>query len=460
MAAEIKVLFEGIGNVKKQIEDAFKGTLKLKSKESKVEKDSIDSLKGQIKEMTKLRNSITNLDKIMELNKKINKQQQQVGKLTNAGVKGKSGGGMGVGAIAKGTFIGGALLSLVKGTKAISFILETISGLLNALIGPFVPMMLKVMTPLFKVLLSMSYFMYNFFKDPLKALMGAGDTLLGGKGEKAQLNASKNVARGAGAIAGGIIGAIFGPVGIAIGAVLGAWIADLGVTLFENVFKFAATFGEILAEFGYKLGEIIAEGVLWIYDKLKIAGDWIVDKLVTGMVYVALLGKLIYDSIKSALSTTWELLKEFSTWIWEKITGAFSSTWEILKGFADWVYTSLKDSLSDTWESMKDAGKELVNAFIDMANWVIDKYNSIPVLGDVGTIPSVNDGIISPAGKIVSVNPKDYLMASKNPDDFRSGGNSGNNITINLTVQGNTDKSVVDTIMKKLRTELSKKGAY
>ena len=490
MGAELKLIFEGLDQVKKKIEEAFKTGMKIDVDKDRMGgkgkvpqsfitgqkqfaanlKQNIDALEGLKKSM----NRFKDFSKIQEINNKIMKENAKITKIeTNiakatgvGGVKGgkgaKGGKGMAGMAILMGGMIG-LMMQLVQSTKSIQFILQFIGGLIDALIGPLIPILLTLLKPFLTIFLFLAQFMAKFFMDPVGALRELFTDLLDGMKNLVGFGGKdkqKGAVSGLGAIAGGGIGfAVGGPVGALIGTMLGPLIGKLAFGLGEWIGNLLGTFhlwlndltgGEVteffngIVDFFSGLWDILAGIFTLDWQRVKdgffkmFDGFWniITYPFEAAWELLKTLGQWIYDKFKESLATTWELLKGFGNWIWDTITGILATSLNVLSDIGSWI----KKKIQKLWEGTKAVGEKL---------W-----------SGVKSTVGIDDGVVSPNGRVISINPKDYLIATKNPKDLMGDKGNGNNITINLTVNGNADRSMIDTIKRELRRELSAKGAF
>jgi len=462
MAAEIKVIFEGLNTIKKKIEEGFKSGIDVTSKadssgvvSGKVPKSFItgqvklaNQLKQNVDALNKFKSSLSkfkDMEKIQEISNKIMKENNKIGQIDNnlkKITKGKVGvidddmpkkggkGGM-KSAVVMGAVMG-LMGQLVQSTKSIQFIMQFVGGLLDMLIGPLIPILLTLLKPFLTIFMFLAQFMLKFFMDPVAALQdlftGVIDAIknIAGFGGK---DKQKGAVAGVGAVGGAGIGAIVGgPLGALIGAVIGPLILSGAVARFiTGIVEWFSGIWDVLSGIVTLDWERIKEGLGKMWD-----GLW----------------KIITTPIALGLGA----LKTFGLWLWKHIKKPFNAAWEKMKGFADWLY-----------DGMKDASKTFGNALISGLNGIIKFINKaldyIPGVSSISKIPKIKDGVVNPAGKIVSVDPKDYLLASKNPRDLM-GGNSGNNIKIDINIQGGVDRTTIEQLKRELRRELSSKGAF
>jgi phage-related protein len=155
-------------------------------------------------------------------------------------------------------------------------------------------------------------------------------------------------------------------------------------------------------------------------------------------------------------SMIWTALSEFITAIMGTITGAISAGWNAVVGViatkmleASTVITTawgaIRDFFAAIWADIKAIFQSAIDAIIETMKPMFDAIESAlsalkklkdGVTGGVSGLISkgkkalnIDDGVISPNGRLVSVHPDDYIIATKDPSSL-GGGNGG--ITIVL----------------------------
>jgi len=95
--------------------------------------------------------------------------------------------------------------------------------------------------------------------------------------------------------------------------------------------------------------------------------------------------------------------------------------------------------------------------FTGLVNKYIRKKFSGSRTGRGGSTFGVRDAIITPSGQVIQTDPKDYLIATKNPQGLT---NNTGNITVNINVSGNSDTDLVRKINDVIRRELRGRVSY
>lgn len=189
-----------------------------------------------------------------------------------------------------------------------------------------------------------------------------------------------------------IAGALIIAIGIGIAAaspfIAGATIGAAIVTALLGVIVIAAPsiadfFEEKIGKFWTVLLGLVLAGIVTTI--LFLMGGWI----------LALVGLLT-----AAIIAFLPQLKQFGNWLWDKITGFVSSSLEVLSNIGQFI----KDKILGFF------GRD----------------------GSSRGGESVGDAIITPRGNIIRTDPRDFLIATKNPSDLVNNQNTVGNITFTI----------------------------
>lgn len=303
----------------------------------------------------------------------------------------------GAGAVAIGASVS-IFTQLLKSTQSIVSLLDIIGSMINQLVAPFVPILLGLIKPVF-ILLQ---------KFLLGALSSFGATGFGASGENVSTAETivKVILATITAALGVVVSAMAG-VGIGAALAIGAalffvvpLLIDFGKWLGEKLFEFGFWMGEKLFEFGFWLGEKLFEFVDWLGDKLSDVGEWIAE---VWTVFIDWLGGFFSetkDKIMGVVDILLDILK---------------SAWDGIKSIWEWLLSALKSGI-----------QSFANLFIDGLNALIKLLNKVPGV-DIGTIGNF-------------------------------GGGNNLQTTIQVNIEGNTDESTVDNMLRALRREQQKRG--
>lgn len=190
-----------------------------------------------------------------------------------------------------------------------------------------------------------------------------------------------------------------------------------------------------------------------------IIGGAILGGLIAGIYYII----THWELIKQKAIEIWDAIKAYFKEVWDGIKIVFGEAaqsltdkWTAFKNF--WV--GLWDAIKNTIQSASDWIMSKVNAIMDSVSRAIAAASNLPgvgmvrsavgvvgsAVGSIGRAIGVKDAIISPRGDIITTDPMDYLIATKNPMGLSGGG-----IVINIT--GNSFMGDRD-VARKLGNEL------
>jgi len=199
------------------------------------------------------------------------------------------------------------------------------------------------------------------------------------------------------------------------------FIMDIGaafmglVGLLINIGAIFFKAGVWIGEMAVKIGEAIANGALWIWEKLVAFGDMIGNGI---------------------------------TWIWDTLVGFGESIATWATNIWAWFVTGFENVANfgkDVWQIFKDGLSSIADLGARIWGWISNALGNIRSLFGGGKSKKVDDAIITPGGKIITTNPKDYLIATKNPGSL-----GGATININNPVVRN------DQDIKKIANEVSR----
>lgn len=208
---------------------------------------------------------------------------------------------------------------------------------------------------------------------------------------------------------------------------------------FTNLWTDIKNFGTTIKDFG-----------VWAWDNvlfpafnfLKDVGKWIWDKILyPAFNFLKDVGKWIWDKI---IQPAFNFLKDVGLWIWDNI---LSPAFSFLDEVGSWIWN---DILKPAFEWLSDVGTKIWNILKPSFEWLKDKIKSVNISsGGKDLVKNIiNDGVITPSGDIIKTDPRDYLIATKNPSSLVN--NGSNIITINNPVIRE------DNDIKKLTEEISK----
>jgi len=370
--------------------------------------------------------------------------------------------------IAAGVIIGAGALAIIKKSmgslmkaspklqqtlsifsKSMMLILRPIGDLLSVIFRPLALLLLKYAIPFYK----MSVTKLKTTGGKVGGAVGGAVGIIGGT-----------------IAASAIAGSIAGPVGTALGVIAGVFLAGLGVLLGIN-------FGAMIEEWSksiYSFFKSIDWVELWqgliifftetLPEITQVAWDMIATFFLETLPFAAgyafetilelfndvweAIKKFIVVTLPEAVIEAWEKLKEFIVSIPTKIETAFEAVKIFFTKTIPGWFTSAIDMIKKKWDSIKSFGKSLK----DKASSAVSKISS----SFSGGRKSVRDAIITPKGDIITTDPKDYLIATKNPQSL-AGGSTTINISVNALDASSFDRNVLDKIARAV-DEVMKRG--
>ena len=380
----------------------------------------------------------------------LKKSQKEVQKGAKSSPQKESGGGIGFGGAAGAVALGGLLGDMLGSLDSISKLLEVIGGAINAFVAPFVPILLTLLKPFLALFLAVGAMLAKFLK-----FMLAGGTGTAGEGatvtnEDGAVEAGDSFLKSVAILAAGLaaVAAVIAGAPVWLVAAIAIAAGFLAKTLWEPISNAIFKASQFLDNlFGTDLTgsiQMIFQGftdvVLGLVDILwsLVTLDW--DGIVEGFKRL-FLG--LWELLKGVFMFTMEVLKVTLLAIWELLKAAFILGFEVVKTIGTWIWDTLTGVFETAFETLSNIG-----------SWISDKVKSFFSFGK-GSSRSVNDAVITPTGQVIETNPRDYLIATKNPS-MLGGGSS--NITVNIN--GSADRSTVDEIVRRIQQELRARGNY
>lgn len=239
--------------------------------------------------------------------------------------------------------------------------------------------------------------------------------------------------------------------------------------LFDLLFKALGTVGKwVWDKFLVPIGEFFTGVATAIWGFVKDAGIWIWDNLVKPLInfLVAVAGKI------------GELVGKIGTWVWENVAEPiikffkhiYAKMREIQLQVALWVKENIIDpvvnffkkiweKLTEIYNKVKDWVKEYITdpivKFFKKIKSFLDKISPSGLYESgksaVKSALGINDGVITPTGQVVKTDPKDYIIATKNPASLLGGGGA-QTVNINISIQEINNEDHI----RRLATEVSR----
>jgi hypothetical protein len=330
--------------------------------------------------------------------------------------------------VAAGLAAGGmiALLEMiadaVKGMPVITAIMKVFGVVIGALLLPLIP----ILKPLLLLLAVMARLLVKWLLAKTSVeKVGAVVGLVAG--------IIAAIAAGVPALMVGLIAIIGAALGL-LAAKFGEWlrsvlppeaIAKFFVDLFNNVWGWIQKALSWLANIGKWIWEQILKPA---FSFLSDVGVKIWDFIMAGLTAIGNLGDKIWGVIKGLFSGSIDVL---------------TSVWGFIKG----LFAGTVDVVTSVWKWIKGLFTGTINVATTVWNWFKGLFKSKTGNSD----GSVDDGIIS-NGRIITTNPSDYIVATKNPMSL--GGGQTVNININNPTVSNQQD--IRVLVQAISQELSK----
>lgn len=359
------------------------------------------------------------LNIVLENLNQLKKQIESSISPTISGEKGESG-GMGLKGIAMLGGIAAGIFGILSSVQVVQDLLGLVSGLLNYLVAPLVPILITILKPVLVMLNALMGLMFTFFQDPVGMIRKGLEAITGKVAELLGIDPEK--------FSGWI-------------ATIMKFVKDVG-DLFKNIFAFLNKLftGDFVGAFKALLPILKS---LWLILKDLFMMAWEGLKVVL-MIAWAVMKKVFFGAWRLlfvVLKKSWEALVNFGQWIWDGITVILSKSWELLKDIGQWIWDTMVSVFTTAFDVLKNIG-----------TWIKDKILGV-VGGGGGTETKVGDAIIRPDGSVIRTDPRDFLIATKNPGNL-----GGGSTTININIAGSADQNTVNEVIRRLRFELSRRA--
>lgn len=223
--------------------------------------------------------------------------------------------------------------------------------------------------------------------------------------------------------------------------------------LFSEFLTFPFTLAALLIPvIGEKIGALIASGKeLWDNAIGAIGafftGTWEWLKALPGRIWSFLkaLPGQIWGYISGLGEVIWNFLKELPSLIWDYMVELPGKIWELLQTGFTWI----KDVATNVWNSIKELPSQIWEFIKELPSLIAKSIKSIGgfVSGLFGGGKQVGDAILRPNGDVIRTDPKDTLVAMKNPG---LGGGSGSGGSTTYNFYGVQPQEIVDLVYRQL----------
>jgi hypothetical protein len=261
--------------------------------------------------------------------------------------------------------------------------------------------------------------------------------------------------------AGAWLGGLFEDMGRWIwNAIMAGWDAlkSVGLWIWEQVLLPAFSF---LKNAGVWIWNQIIQPA---FNLLSNVGSWIWNQiLLPAFNFLTSVGSWIWEQIlKPALN----FLAPVGSWIWEQI---LKPAWNFLSGIGTWIWDILKvpfqavaDAIQSAVKAIKNLGGTIWNSIKSAASSVASAVGITSPAKNAPVFPGLKDGIVQ-NGKVITTDPKDYIIATKTPGSL---GKGGGNTTININIdkpslRSESDiKTLVREISMRLQSDMRGRVSY
>jgi len=178
--------------------------------------------------------------------------------------------------------------------------------------------------------------------------------------------------------------------------------------------------------------------------------DGFIENLTQKLTIVKNIISAISEVIKSVFTVVWEAIKAIVLTIVDAIKNKVVESMETIKGYIEPIIDLVQrliNKLSEVGASVGSGFGKIKDKIGGFFSDMVDKGGD--ARGGGGDGGAVDDGVITPDGKIISTNPKDFLIATKKPGDLAGG--SGMTIIINGGIFGSdAPEELANQIIEKL----------
>jgi|APSaa5957512576_1039674.scaffolds.fasta_scaffold34646_1 hypothetical protein len=165
---------------------------------------------------------------------------------------------------------------------------------------------------------------------------------------------------------------------------------------------------------------LVWEGIVAIVEIFSLAAVFIWDSFVAGFQFILTIGQSIWDFFLTGLS----FIADIGVKIWDFFLGGLSFISNLGQRIWDWISSALNNIVS-----------------------------SIGGFFGGGRSSRVNDAIISPTGDIITTDPADFLIATKDPKSLGGGA-----ITINVSGNSFNSEQDIRKMVNLISQKLSQKS--
>ena len=253
--------------------------------------------------------------------------------------------------------------------------------------------------------------------------------------------------------------------------------------------------GQIVQIFA-KLFTMLGQVAVWIYDNvIKPIWDFLVSIAKTVWGYIATAAVWVYDNILVPIGQffagLYNALVELGTnigfWINDNIitpiVGFFKGIWTglvaLVKLVDAWIKTNITDpivdffkrlwtGLSNIWTSIDTwittyIVQPIKDFFNKISNWFSNMWDSLFGGGDntgsESSSDAIKDGIVQ-NGKVITTDPADYIIATKDPSSLGTSGMAISTMNVNINIQELNNDLQIDQLALKVSEAIQRRTSY
>ena len=323
--------------------------------------------------------------------------------------------------------------------KGFTGMTKLLGGILGAV--SVVAIVLSALQPILEPVLTLLKLILTILFIPLIPILKPVMQLLGSFA-KALLPIMTKLSEGIGKLLSGEIG-----LGEFVEEYLLPVITDFGkllLTIGWNILKKAITaLAKSFFELGVKIGNWIFQNIIQpvadfitniiqdAFSAIKDIGLWIWNQIIKpAFEFFKQIGMNIWNMFKDGLM----LILQFGQWIWDKI---IKPGLDFISNVGEMIWNFIKDGLN----FISDLGRMIWN-------FIKDSLGGIFGGGRGNDTQRVEDAIITPGGRVITTNPRDYLIATQNPQNLNTGGSFNYSPTIQINGNINNEMDVRNIAMQ------------
>lgn len=252
----------------------------------------------------------------------------------------------------------------------------------------------------------------------------------------------------------------------------------------------ATKFIKILLEFVLKLPGLIAQG-LWVLFKAAWDIGYAIGTMLADYIIIPLQEQFkkyiekvveLWSEVVGFMADVWkEVFSFLQTYLIDPILNFWKKIWsyitDIKKNVLDWIkeyiktpitdfFGKIKTGIENIWDSISKWLEEYItnpikSFFNKIKDWVSNLWNKISGNSTKEKeSQSVSDAIIAPGGKVITTDPQDYLIATKDPSSLIGSGSKISNLNITISIEKIDSEARIRELAEKISSEIQRKTSY